>query len=636
MLKFITFFLVALIAVSGLLFPVNGEAQSGATLALSPATGSFYVGSTFSVSIFANTGGNDINAVEVDLTFPPDKLQIVSPTAGESFISVWMLQPEFSNIDGTLSLVGGLPSPGINTSNGLVTTVTFRIRRPGEAIIQFKKSSKVLRNDGLGTNILTSLVGGRYTLLIPPPEGPVARSSTHPDKNTWYSDPDPTFSWTKDEGVNGFSYELGLNPQTVPDNVSEGVHTIKEYSDLGDGIWYFHIRAHKTVWGGTTHFPVFVDTTPPASFAPELISKIVKETQRGTVSFITTDGMSGLDHYELKIDDLSDMSKSNTTPAFFEVSSPYRLPTFRPGSYQITVRASDAAGNYIDESVVLEVVGASILEQFLFGDLRIWVIVLSIIVLVMIGILIFREVRRKKLVAYDPKRVMKEIGRTFDILEQDLLAKLGELEHAKTKRELNKKEQELHDKIIRDLNLKEDNLKHYFGEEHLEKTKKQKVKSRISLAISKEILINVFKLTIILVVGVAVYFILSRYIDNNAEKEEGFGKQIIVKNKKNVLNDVESPKDIREMLEEAGGENSSPESQDFKSSVLLRPQLKISDTPVDYLNVRNSPSLSGQRIGRVYPGEKYGYNRKENGWYEIILIDGNGWVFGKYVETIIE
>ena len=154
--------------------------------------------------------------------------------------------------------------------------------------------------------------------------------------------------------------------------------------------------------------------------------------------------------------------------------------------------------------------------------------------------------------------------------------------------------------------------------------------------ISKEILTNVFKLTIILVVGVVIYFSWRFYIDNYAEKEGGFGKQIIIKNEKDGLSGEEASEDISKMPKDAEEESSGPEIQDVQSLVLLKPQLKILDTPVDYFNVRNSPSLSGQRIGRVYPGEKYKYNREENGWYEIVFIDGNGWVFGKYVETIIE
>ncbi|MCH7759190.1 hypothetical protein IID20_02450, partial [Patescibacteria group bacterium] len=416
------------------------------------------------VSVFVNTGDQDINAVKVSIKFPPDKLQIVSPTAGKSFISVWVSQPEFSNIDGIMNLTGGLPSPGINTSSGLVTTIIFRVKRPGEANIEFIDSSKVLKNDGQGTNILNSLINGRYKFLIPPPEGPIVTSPTHPDKNNWYNDPNPVFSWTKDEGVDGFSYELNRQSRSIPDNVSEGSHTIQEYSEITDNIWYFHIRARKTAWGGTTHFPVLIDTTPPAFFTPKLDFKNIAETERGNISFVTTDNASGIDHYELKIEKLDDNQQSNVTPIFFEVSSPYRLPSLNAGSYKITVRVYDQTGNWIDGSVTLKVTLVSFWQRFISVYLmRIWA---GFALLIIILLIIALKIRYKRKGPYDSKKAAQEIDRVFDNLEQDLLAKLKELERSKTEGELSQKEKELHDKIIKDIQISEKKLKSYLDNQH--------------------------------------------------------------------------------------------------------------------------------------------------------------------------
>ena len=142
---------------------------TGASLYLAPLRGSFLVGSTFSVSIFLDTKGNEINAVQVDLKFPPDQLQVVSPLSGKSFISVWAQSPTYSNTAGTISLTGGVPSPGINTSAGLVSTVTFRVKALGKAIVSISESSLVLLDDGKGTNILKSFDRGEYNLVLVPP-----------------------------------------------------------------------------------------------------------------------------------------------------------------------------------------------------------------------------------------------------------------------------------------------------------------------------------------------------------------------------------------------------------------------------------------------------------------------------------
>jgi len=260
----------SLILVVFSVLPKATEAE-GASLYLSPQTGTFFVGSTFDVSIFLNTGGNNVNAVKVDLKFDQRKLQIASPTAGKSFIAVWISQPTFSNTEGTATFQGGVPSPGINTSSGLVSTITFRAINPGTATVSILDSSQVLLDDGKGTNILTSVGRGVYKIIIPPPEGPKVFSPTHPNPNVWYSDSTPSFSWEKERGVTDFSWSLDQNPSGRPDGVSEGIQTLKSFSDVPDGIWYFHLRQRKEgVWGKTSHVQIRIDTTPPNEFTPRV------------------------------------------------------------------------------------------------------------------------------------------------------------------------------------------------------------------------------------------------------------------------------------------------------------------------------------------------------------------------------
>lgn len=338
-------------------FLTNSTAKAeGASLYLSPASGSFFVGSTFDVSVFVNTGGEDVNAVEINIKFDPTKLQVASPTAGKSFIEVWVSQPAYSNTKGEMSFIGGIPTPGINTTAGLVSTVTFRAIAPGQTTVLFQGSSKVLRNDPKGTNILTSTGRGVYELLIPPPEGPKVFSPTHPDKNKWYKNNNPTFSWEKEEGVTDFSYSFNKDPVGVPDSQSEGDYTSVSYSNVADGIWYFHVKAQKEgVWGGTSHYPVQIDATPPAAFTPT-IEPAVKTTERQPlISFITTDALSGMGYYQIKYIDITPEKKEEKAGFFVEATSPYKLPSLEIGKYLIVVRAYDKAGNYREEIVKIQI-----------------------------------------------------------------------------------------------------------------------------------------------------------------------------------------------------------------------------------------------------------------------------------------
>lgn len=343
-------FILSILILSFLIvFPVQGESAS---LYLAPSKGTFFVGSTFSVSIYVDTKGNEINAVEVDLRFPPDILQVTTPTAGESFISEWLTPPSYSNTGGKIIFKGGIPG-GIKTSAGLVSTITFRAKSPGLARVEFLESSKVLLNDGKGTPIFATNFGGVYEILVPPAEGPKIFSPTHYDSDIWYSDSNPQFYWEKEEGVGDelrsslpfasarvtdFSFSFSQNPQENPDNISEGDATLKFYDEVPDGIWYFHLRAKKNdVWGRTSHFPIKIDTTPPQKF------ELRVDLGSGFVYFDTKDLHSGLDHYEVSILNISETPM--TSPFFIEATSPYKIPYKKSGKYSVIVRAYDKAGN---------------------------------------------------------------------------------------------------------------------------------------------------------------------------------------------------------------------------------------------------------------------------------------------------
>lgn len=309
---------------------------TGVSLYLSPQSGTFLVGSTFTVSIYLNTKGNEINTVEVDLKFSPDVLQVTSPTAGESFVSSWLSPPSYSNTRGTISFRGGILE-GISTSAGLISTITFRAKAPGRAKIEFLESSRVLLNDGKGTSVLATTIGGFYEISIPPPEGPKVLSSTHPDSDLWYRNNNPSFSWEK-EGAADFSYGFSQNPQEEPDETSEGSVNFKSYSDVLDGVWYFHLRAKKRgVWGKTSHVAVRIDTNPPREFVPRV------DPYSRFVYFETEDSHSGIEYYEVSVRDVSKVPPEQ--PFFTEAVSPLKIPYEKSGKYNATVRAFDKAGN---------------------------------------------------------------------------------------------------------------------------------------------------------------------------------------------------------------------------------------------------------------------------------------------------
>ncbi len=364
----------------------DARAVFGASLFLSPPAGSQTVGSTFTVSLLLNTNGNAINAVQADLSFPPDKLQVVSPSLGYSIISVWTNQPHFDNVAGTLSFQGGIPNPGITTDRGVIATITFRVRSIGDALVRFLDTSKVLLNDGRATDVLTNKGDAIYSLTLPPPRGPVVVSETNPDQSRWYPSASAVLRWTNTFPVDGYSYVLNDQPIDIPDDTSEGQQNFVIYKGLSDGIHFFHVKALRSgVWGPATDFALNIDTAPPADFPIEISPSDSTSNRHPVINFLTTDAASGLDHYEIKIvplgvpDGAVSGSSDNRKQFFSEASSPYAV-TLDLGAYDVIVRAYDKAGNFREVTQRLTI-NTPILQILSLGFLPRWLATLIGLVL---------------------------------------------------------------------------------------------------------------------------------------------------------------------------------------------------------------------------------------------------------------
>ncbi len=317
-------------------------AYSG-SLSFSPSSGSKYVGSSFSVGIYAGTGGIAANTFNADLRFPSDKLEVTSIGTGGSICSLFPFQPSYSNSSGTADVQCGIPTPGFNGSSGYIATVNFRAKTTGSATISAANSSQILANDGAGTNILTSLGSATFTISQPPTSAPSVSSTTHPEQDKWYKARTVTFSFSG--GYSGYSYEFNQTLETIPDQSSEGAGTSKTYTDVRDGVWYFSVRGLGSAgWSGTSHYKVQIDNEPLVSFSP-ITDPAVEADRRPLISFSTTDALSGIDRYELKID----------TGDFFKVENPYKPDRITSGEHTFIVRAYDRAGNFTDGSVKIRI-----------------------------------------------------------------------------------------------------------------------------------------------------------------------------------------------------------------------------------------------------------------------------------------
>ncbi len=80
-------------------------------------------------------------------------------------------------------------------------------------------------------------------------------------------------------------------------------------------------------------------------------------------------------------------------------------------------------------------------------------------------------------------------------------------------------------------------------------------------------------------------------------------------------------------------EQNAPVPPPSPSAPSVNATIYILDTGTGYLNVRAAASAGSAIVARVKPGERYGYQALENGWYEITVEGVTGWVRGDYATT---
>jgi hypothetical protein len=154
-------------------------AAGSATLYLTPASGTYNIGSSVNVQIWANTGTDSSNAVEADLSYPQAQLQFVSiDGTGSAFGIAAAGSGGSGSVTIARGVTGGQPPV---TGAVLVATVKFNVIASGSAPITFKNSSAIVRASD-STNILNTTVGATYTIAAAatPTPTPVATHTPTP------------------------------------------------------------------------------------------------------------------------------------------------------------------------------------------------------------------------------------------------------------------------------------------------------------------------------------------------------------------------------------------------------------------------------------------------------------------------
>jgi len=331
---------------------LTADFAQAATLYFSPSSGNFSVGDILTTSVLVNTQSKAINTADAVINFPAGLLEVVSVNKSGSIFSLWVEEPAFSNSAGTITFNGGLPTPGFTGTAGKMISIVFRVKNSGTASLIFS-SGAVRANDGFGTDILQTSAPAQFILkavevtpVLPPvevpptagtPSAPKISSPIHSNPGEWYSNNAPKFTWKVPSGITGTRMSLNHLPTAVPNIFYPEPISEKQLEDLADGIWYFHVQLRNSAgWGGVSHYKFQIDTQPPKFFKIEVKEGNETTNPQPTLIFETTDEMSGIDHYEIIIDQGSPIITKK---------SEYKIPPQNLGKHTIIVKAVDEAGN---------------------------------------------------------------------------------------------------------------------------------------------------------------------------------------------------------------------------------------------------------------------------------------------------
>lgn len=352
----IIFILTSLLTTSRFIYAAN--------FYFSPSIGSHTVGATFSVNVYLSSPAQAMNAASGIISFPKDKLEVISLSKTGSIFTLWVSEPSFSNSTGTVNFEGIVLNPGFSGSNGKVITINFKTKIAGNAPLTFSSGS-VLASDGQGTNILMELGNANFQIGIAEPEAPeiiipseiagtpiapTINSSTHPDPNKWYREKDAKFNWNIVKDIIGTRLILSKILTTIPTSTYTPPIHEHEFNDIPDGKWYFSVRLQNDVgWGAISRFRFQIDTQKPTSFE---ISEIIRKdltNPKVSFNFDAKDKTSGIDYYEVQINEGDSQIWKD------DGSGIYETPIQGPGKHTLIAKAFDRAGNSLANSIEFEI-----------------------------------------------------------------------------------------------------------------------------------------------------------------------------------------------------------------------------------------------------------------------------------------
>lgn len=390
-------------------------AEGTAFFSFEPTVINTDLGNTFTIDVIADPNGELIDTARALVEFDDDMLELQYYELGSLFPNI-APGNYVDNSDGFVSMGGYLK--GIQESNsGVFATIAFKSKLAGTSSLNFVEGTKMIsigeeKIDLSGSGQATVNVNavaledipefkavmaeielpGQPTVEIDEttgeeievPSGLRIVSPSHSNQNVWQTLNDIEMVWgiTGAPSVEIVEYNSSFNKEPQADPGSEHVTTDTAVSIEGveDGVWYFHIKAllANGRYTDSAHYRILIDTEAPNPVVPVLDFDTIEAGKGVYLRFRTTDQASGIEFYQINIDDQKYMTGGNEM----------LVSDLAVGKHKITVTAYDRAGNWTSGETTLTVTGSFWQSSYF--------IVGIILLIALVTILIFRKTRRSR------------------------------------------------------------------------------------------------------------------------------------------------------------------------------------------------------------------------------------------------
>jgi len=304
------------------------------------------------IAIKVITGGESINAVEAVVNYNPEEAEVLDIITTNSFCNQNLfIEKTIDNKNGIVNISCVLPSPGLLKSSGIVAELLIQPLKTGQISLHFGDKTKILANDGLGTNVLRLGINGSYHIIDYDVQQNIYEphaifSYTHPNNERWYNRKNVHLFWPSIEGAT-YRYVLNNILDFIPGEENVTSENSLSFDIEKDGVYYFHLLPEKDGDIGTNiNYKIMIDSTPPL---PPIIRVSHKEIEPGGIirfDFSAEDELSGIQKgFYVKFDE----------GIFLPVAPPLYMPFLSAGKYFVIIRIFDKAGNFNDAMVEIKV-----------------------------------------------------------------------------------------------------------------------------------------------------------------------------------------------------------------------------------------------------------------------------------------